>query len=970
MPESYAKGSEWRKWDLHLHSFYTHMNNNYKSDNTKTEQDFVDKIVGSGLKVIGLTNYFNFKEEDYQLKKKLESAGITVFLNLEIRLTYQNKEDDCCDFHIIFDNGLEKDTINLFLSNLNVLVEGHLKKASKIESSNDYLKGVIELDEIINKIKDESLGVSHRCLAGFLSRGKGNGRTSSAYEKIYEKTDFLIHSSENPRNLIEDQKFWAQYNRPLFQSSDAHSFSQIGQKYSWVKADPTFRGLRQTLNEMERICLDDAPELLKKIKVSPQNFIKRLFINKKQDSIINEIWFNNTAIDINPGLVAIIGNKGSGKSAIADITSLCANTHVDSMHWSFLKPTKFRMPRPFNRSKAFEAHITWADDSETENISLDSNSNVTQPERVKYIPQNFLEELCTTENDKDFEKELKSIIFQYLPEEQKYGKIKLDDVIDYLSQEIIFSEKELFEKINEVNKKIVDLEAKQEPKYIISLKNNLELKRAILENLKSAEPPKVEKPVHEDNAEDQRKQEEITSLTKKQKEIEDKIVEVQNQLTKETQKNQDLKFVQDQIVRARQYVNDVIAKISPLLETNGLKVDDVISLSLNTEMLGKTIAASTETISSLKAQINNDNPDSLSQQKEKITAEIVAKQEKLGEADRKYQKYVEDLKDWNEKIAQINGSETIPDTIIFYEKQIEYVEKHLEGDLQIASQNRDSLVVDLLNNKKKILTNYARLFAPITEFIERNKENLKEFPIEIQSTFIFDEINEKFFDFISQGVVGSFSGKEAGAAKLKELCDDVNLNNDCEICAFAKKLESCLKIDDRESKSIPRDITNQLKKGHSILELYNYIYGLSYIKPLFQLQMSGKKLASLSPGERGAILLLFYLFIDNDDKPLIIDQPEENLDNESVYKYLVSFIKAAKKKRQIIMVTHNPNLAVVCDADQIIKMDIDKVNKNTVSFVSGSIENPAINQCVVDVLEGTYPAFDNRKQKYFSKKDS
>ena len=174
-----------------------------------------------------------------------------------------------------------------------------------------------------------------------------------------------------------------------------------------------------------------------------------------------------------------------------------------------------------------------------------------------------------------------------------------------------------------------------------------------------------------------------------------------------------------------------------------------------------------------------------------------------------------------------------------------------------------------------------------------------------------------------------------------------------------------MKKDCRDGKS--RDIVNQLKKGHSILELYDYIYGLSYIKPLFQLQMSGKKLSSLSPGERGAILLLFYLFIDTDDKPLIVDQPEENLDNESVYKYLVSFIKVAKKKRQIIMVTHNPNLAVVCDADQIIKMDIDKGNKNTVSFISGSIENPEINQCIVDVLEGTYPAFNNRNRKYLKK---
>ena len=104
-----------------------------------------------------------------------------------------------------------------------------------------------------------------------------------------------------------------------------------------------------------------------------------------------------------------------------------------------------------------------------------------------------------------------------------------------------------------------------------------------------------------------------------------------------------------------------------------------------------------------------------------------------------------------------------------------------------------------------------------------------------------------------------------------------------------------------------------------------------------------------------------------DDKPLIIDQPEENLDNESVYKYLVKFIKQAKENRQIIMVTHNPNLAVVCDADQIIKMSIDKKNKNKVTFMSGSIENRDMNKCLVDVLEGTYPAFHNRDSKYFDK---
>ena len=98
-----------------------------------------------------------------------------------------------------------------------------------------------------------------------------------------------------------------------------------------------------------------------------------------------------------------------------------------------------------------------------------------------------------------------------------------------------------------------------------------------------------------------------------------------------------------------------------------------------------------------------------------------------------------------------------------------------------------------------------------------------------------------------------------------------------------------------------------------------------------------------------------------------IDQPEENLDNESVLKYLVHFVKAAKQKRQIIMVTHNPNLAVVCDADQVIRIRIDKINGNEVAFGSGAIENPQINKVITDVLEGTYPVSHNRDCKYFDK---
>jgi predicted ATPase len=110
--------------------------------------------------------------------------------------------------------------------------------------------------------------------------------------------------------------------------------------------------------------------------------------------------------------------------------------------------------------------------------------------------------------------------------------------------------------------------------------------------------------------------------------------------------------------------------------------------------------------------------------------------------------------------------------------------------------------------------------------------------------------------------------------------------------------------------------------------------------------------------------LIFYLLIDRRDIPLVIDQPEDNLDNQTVYDMLVACLREARNRRQVIIVTHNPNLAVVCDADQIIHSRIDKQGKYKVTYTTGSIENPVTNDLSIKVLEGTRPAFVHRDQKY------
>ena len=132
----------------------------------------------------------------------------------------------------------------------------------------------------------------------------------------------------------------------------------------------------------------------------------------------------------------------------------------------------------------------------------------------------------------------------------------------------------------------------------------------------------------------------------------------------------------------------------------------------------------------------------------------------------------------------------------------------------------------------------------------------------------------------------------------------------------------------------------------------------------YELKYEDKTVQMLSPGERGLLLLIFYLLADTSDRPLILDQPEDNLDNDTIFTKLVPLIRHAKKSRQVIIVTHNANLAINCDSEQIIWAQYSNKNKTKITYTSGSIENEEINKKLMDILEGTQPAFKNRERKY------
>lgn len=122
-----------------------------------------------------------------------------------------------------------------------------------------------------------------------------------------------------------------------------------------------------------------------------------------------------------------------------------------------------------------------------------------------------------------------------------------------------------------------------------------------------------------------------------------------------------------------------------------------------------------------------------------------------------------------------------------------------------------------------------------------------------------------------------------------------------------------------------------------------------------------REFSKLSLGQQQSILLALMLST-NSDKPLIIDQPEDNLDGEFIYSTLVPVLRRAKERRQVIIVTHNANVAVLGDAEQIIVM---KANNDRAEIVSrGSIDRPETRDAACAILEGAKEAFTRRAKMY------
>jgi len=1017
----YPKGAEWRKWDLHVHTPLS-VYQRYGQDDPETWEKYIQDLekLPSEFAVIGVNDYLfvdGYSRLILEQKQNNRLANLKFLPVVEFRIEkfsgIQFGNLKRINLHVIFSEEVLVETIkSQFLNTLEqsytlesgskwtraitpesvkelgASIKSGVPESELFKYGTDLVEGFNNLnvkeDQIFSALKKDCFDGKYLIAIGKTEWAdlKWSDASIATKKTIINDAHVVFTSAETVEAFIKakEQLTSQGVNDLLLDCSDAHYFSEstdkdrIGKCFTWLKADPSFNGLKQVINEpSERIYIGDEPPLIARIAKNRTKYIKGLKIAQVEgyDDKSN-IWFKDVEIPFNSELVAIIGNKGSGKSAIADVVSLCSNYH-DKDDFSFLTPSKFKVKNG-RLAKNFEAALTWESGSDAKK-NLNESPDRTEILAVKYLPQGRFERLTNEiSSASEFQKEIESVVFSHIPESEALGALTFKNLIERKTVAVSAEIDTLIESVKDINKTIIDLERKTTESYKSEIENKLKKKN---EELGALEEPK---PVSDPNEDPVKRQQHelvnsvISNIRSEIEEVEKSIKSSENQKKESIEKIQNLNDAVASVKQKEAEYTSFIKAILDGLDSFGVDFTGLITLKTDYTEIYRVLEAEKASLEEIKSRLGESEQDipldgETAQQslRDKLAIQtnlLNLEKGKLDSEQQIFQTYVTAKDNWQKNRQELIGANESPNTIKFFENELIYLKDVLPNQIEESYEERRGIVREIFDKKQDVISVYKNARKKLNDIISKNQETLKGYKIEVDASLVRSlDFIPTFLGFILQNKMGSFHSKDGGEKELNSLISEIDFDNKNSVVDFLDKLIKALKYDNRVGQNLDaRDVAQQVK---DVQGLYDYIFSLDFLTNNYQLKQGDKTLEQLSPGERGALLLVFYLLLDKNDIPLIIDQPEDNLDNHSVATILVPFIRAAKKNRQIIMVTHNPNLAVVSDAEQIIYVELNKENGYKFSTLSGSIEDEEINNKIVEVLEGTMPAFNTRKRKYY-----
>lgn len=983
-----SRGSEWRRWEPHIHAPGTVLNDQFRGPNGWGDYLTALERATPTIEAVAVTDYYVTDTYEEVLRQKAAGrlpAAKLIFPNVELRLDVATARGGFVNLHLFVspEDPQHLDELRRLLSRLqfnamqdrfdctraDLIRLGRKADPNVADESAALAYGASQFKVNFQRLREvfvESAWAKSNILiavAGGATDGT-SGVREAADQTLRREIEGFAHvifaGSEAQREFwlgrrdLGPAEIRARYGglKPCLHGSDAHKLEDIaspfGNRFSWIKGALEFDSLRQAyIDPAGRAHVGAEPPA----SATPSQVIAKIEIGSAQ-------WLTTPTIPLNPGLVAIIGARGSGKTALADMIAAACDAIPDDA-WNAdesANPSFLVRARPLVGDATVKVSWVAGEPAVRALDGSDANGPQSYP-RVQYLSQQFVEDLCSANGLTDgLLREIERVIFEAHPDDAREGTLDFAELLEHRASRHRLAREREAEAVAQISERIG---AELEKEKLVATYDAQVAQKKKLVDAYTADRAKLVSAGSEQRAQ---RHTELAGAANK----------IRQTLRQFAGQRQTFLAMQDEVKDLRRnQAPETLRRAQARHPNSGMSQDQWNAFLLDYKGpvdndLNAYVRWADGKIAELKGTpppagdpntpYVADNAD-LSTLSQSILEAEMARLEKLVSADKETQRRYSALS------SNIATETAALQTVA---AKLDDAKGARDRARTLLAQREEAYgrAFDALVAEQSVL---EELYAPLMARLAAASGTLKKLSFSVARVANVEQWAAEAEDgLIDLRKAGAFRGRGTLLQKADEVLKPAWENGDsAAVIAAMAEFRRLYQKDLLDHSPVAH--TDQVEFRAWSKRFAQWLFGTDHIAIRYGIDYDGVDIRKLSPGTRGIVLLLLYLALDDsDNRPLVIDQPEENLDPKSVYDELVHLLVEAKAHRQVIMVTHNANLVINTDADQIIIAEAGPHPHGAlppISYRSGGLESAEIRKAVCDILEGGEHAFRERARR-------
>lgn len=899
------------------------------SDGYGTPRDldrFCQILEDSDVQVFGITDYFSadvIYETIARHRELFPDSRKVFFPNVEFRLNEAvNSAQESVDIHLLFRPDTPQETVERLLQELPTETTNRQMRqlrCSELSGESQFSAATVSRTNI-EKAICETFGKNERRTDRVLiivpannsgiRAQRGAMRKAVLADQSDKLSDAIFGSSANSQYFLTTDRFEDSTQpstpKPVFSGSDAHRFEDLEnwlgkevadpsnhKEVTWIKADPSFEGLQQTLVE---------PEHRVRIQAIKPDY-------REPYQYISKVTFSGTndfppEIPLNQNLSSIIGTRSSGKSALLAYISHAIDpgyTIAQQVATGLVTESKAgpAAGKTWESVKHIKCKVEWGDPS-------------VQTGKVIYIPQNSL--YAISDRPSEITAKIQPVLYRHAPEFELAHR-RAEAEIDAINSGLRTCVTDWFKTLNAINQGREDLRSLGDKNAVTTTRNSID--------------------------------EKIGSLRESSKLTQEDLIAYQLVVEKLNEHDSAIKTISGEL---------------SLIDLHLPPMDSAPSVRRPVTIQIQSTPRSEDFPALLKARIESILEQAAPVLSQKVSDEVSTYQRELKAQKDTHESAVVELLKQNASLIKSNQANAELENLMQSKKKQDGVlasiarqEEYLVG-LNMTWSRNTSEIVDFLAKRAACLANLQVSFdTASTSFGDG-----MTFGIEAQIASDAIEAVSQAFNLKN---VSDYVDRDSQTVRVVEMQKDPHSF----LLHMAAKLQKVKQGQNPES--VAADILVLTPEIRFFAELDGDRIG-------------GFEGSSMTPGKQALFALTLILHETTEPWPLLIDQPEDDLDSRSIYDNIVPYLTERKTERQILMVSHNANLVVGADSEQVIvanRHGDDRKNRNgrMFDYRCGSLECTSepvsteivleahgIRQHACEVLDGGIAAFQKRRDKY------